>query len=140
MRLNIANIFCCFSLLVVCICNNNNGCDAFGLGSSSNNNKMPVTTSTNASSSRQNFLAVVMAAAVATPVIAIASPTAAWAAKEEVKKGSKDDPAVQAKMSVCVYECTKPKGSEQMTRVECIKKCKTELITSKRAPVAAPVE
>lgn len=130
MKLNIANIFC---LLVVCICYNN-GCDAFGLGG---NSKMPVastsssTTSTTTVLSRQSFLANVVMAAVATTTTAVvASPTAVWA-KEEVKKGSKDDPAVQAKMSVCVYECTKPKGSEQMTRVECLKKCKKECVTAK---------
>jgi hypothetical protein len=46
-------------------------------------------------------------------------------------KGTKADPAFQACLSECVYECTKPKGMEQKTRSECIPECKVKCATSK---------
>ena len=46
-------------------------------------------------------------------------------------KGTKADPAFQACLSQCVYECTKPKGSEQKSRAECLPECKTKCASTK---------
>ena len=46
-------------------------------------------------------------------------------------KGTKADPAFQACLGECVYECTKPKGMEQKSRAECIPECKVKCATSK---------
>mmetsp|Transcript_1696 Transcript_1696/g.2418 ORF Transcript_1696/g.2418 Transcript_1696/m.2418 type:complete len:137 (+) Transcript_1696:158-568(+) len=46
-------------------------------------------------------------------------------------KGTKADPAYQACLSKCVFECTKPKGDEQKSRAECIPECKQKCATSK---------
>lgn len=47
-------------------------------------------------------------------------------------KGTKNDPAYQACLSQCIFECTKPKGDEQKTRSECIPECKTKCATNKQ--------
>ena len=47
-------------------------------------------------------------------------------------KGTKDDPAYQACLSKCIFECTKPKGDEQKSRAECIPECKQKCATSKQ--------
>lgn len=65
-------------------------------------------------------------------VLALA-PTAALAASAEALKGTKDDPAFQACLSKCVYECTKPKGGEeQRGRSECLSECRQKCATSKQ--------
>jgi hypothetical protein len=110
------------SLLVACF-----SCDAFGFKSANSNNKMPV--SSTPTTSRQNFLAA-MAGGLLTASV-LASPAPVWAKEAEYTKGSKNDPDVQAKLSVCMYECTKPKGSEQKTRAECIVECKQKCITAR---------
>jgi len=46
-------------------------------------------------------------------------------------KGTKKDPEYQACISLCVYECTKPKGDEQKTRMECLPGCKAKCATTK---------
>jgi hypothetical protein len=46
-------------------------------------------------------------------------------------KGTKADPAFQACLSTCLYECTKPKGSEQKSRAECIPECKAKCASTK---------
>ncbi|KAL7540142.1 hypothetical protein ACHAWF_006607 [Thalassiosira exigua] len=46
-------------------------------------------------------------------------------------KGTKADPAFQACLSQCVYECTKPKGAEQKSRAECLPECKSKCATTK---------
>ena len=46
-------------------------------------------------------------------------------------KGTKSDPKYQACLSTCLYECTKPKGTEQKSRGECIPECKQKCATSK---------
>jgi hypothetical protein len=46
-------------------------------------------------------------------------------------KGTKQDPAYQACLSKCVYDCTKPKGDEQKTRSECLPECKVKCATNK---------
>jgi len=110
-------------LLVACFSS-----DALGFSSvGSNNNKTPVATSQ--PTSRQNFLAVVAGGLLTTA--AVATPAPVWAKEEAFTKGSKNDPDVQAKLSVCMYECTKPKGAEQKSRAECLPECKAKCITSK---------
>lgn len=56
-------------------------------------------------------------------------PSPVWA-KDGVK-GTKDDPAFQACLSKCIYDCTKPKGSEQKSRSECLPDCKQQCATTK---------
>ncbi len=46
-------------------------------------------------------------------------------------KGTKNDPAYQACLSKCIFECTKPKGDEQKSRAECLPECKQKCATSK---------
>ncbi len=46
-------------------------------------------------------------------------------------KGTKQDPAYQACLSTCIFECTKPKGDEQKSRAECIPECKKKCATTK---------
>ena len=110
-------------LLVACFSR-----DAFGFSSAgSSNNKTPVATSQ--PTSRQNFLAVMAGGLLATA--AVVTPAPVWAKEEAFTKGSKNDPDVQAKLSLCMYECTKPKGAEQKSRAECLPECKTKCITAK---------
>jgi hypothetical protein len=52
-----------------------------------------------------------------------------WA--KEGAKGTKEDPAFQACLSQCMYDCTKPKGSEQKSRSECLPECKQQCATNK---------
>lgn len=60
------------------------------------------------------------------------TPTVALAAKEDpALKGTKKDPAYEACLSQCIYECTKPKGMEQKTRAQCIPECKSQCATTK---------
>jgi len=47
-------------------------------------------------------------------------------------KGTKQDPAYEACLSSCLYECTKPKGDEQKTRAECRGECKQKCATTKQ--------
>lgn len=110
-------------LLVACFSN------ASGFSSTgNNNNKMPVQTAQ--PTSRQNFLAIMAGGLLTTA--AVAAPTPVWAKEQETyTKGSKNDPEVQAKLSVCMYECTKPKGAEQKSRAECLPECKAKCITAK---------
>ncbi|KAG7342972.1 hypothetical protein IV203_020917 [Nitzschia inconspicua] len=76
---------------------------------------------TKPSISRQNFLAVT--AGVLS--VGLASDMA-WAKDADAIKGTKDDPAFQTCLSQCMYECTKPKGSEQKSRKECLPDCKKQ--------------
>lgn len=58
--------------------------------------------------------------------------TPAWAAKDDpALKGTKKDPAFEACLSTCMYECTKPKGYEQKTRQECLPECKSKCAETK---------
>eukprot|EP00560_Eucampia_antarctica_P000462 CAMPEP_0197833002 /NCGR_PEP_ID=MMETSP1437-20131217/17229_1 /TAXON_ID=49252 ORGANISM="Eucampia antarctica, Strain CCMP1452" /NCGR_SAMPLE_ID=MMETSP1437 /ASSEMBLY_ACC=CAM_ASM_001096 /LENGTH=120 /DNA_ID=CAMNT_0043436721 /DNA_START=209 /DNA_END=571 /DNA_ORIENTATION=+ len=68
--------------------------------------------------------------AAITGVVMTSSP--AYAKDVDPKlKGTKEDPGYQNCISKCVYECTKPKGDEQKTRLECIPDCKKECATNK---------
>ena len=122
--INGTQVLLAVSLLMACVCWN---CDAFGLNAANNSAKVSSTPTT----SRQNFLAAMAGGLLTTATLT--SPAPVWAKDDggSYTKGSKNDPAVQAKLSVCMYECTKPKGSEQMSRAECLPKCKKECITSK---------
>eukprot|EP00569_Conticribra_weissflogii_P007255 CAMPEP_0171328014 /NCGR_PEP_ID=MMETSP0878-20121228/390_1 /TAXON_ID=67004 /ORGANISM="Thalassiosira weissflogii, Strain CCMP1336" /LENGTH=128 /DNA_ID=CAMNT_0011827833 /DNA_START=52 /DNA_END=438 /DNA_ORIENTATION=- len=57
--------------------------------------------------------------------------TPAFAKDDPSKKGTKADPEFQACLSQCMYECTKPKGSEQRSRAECLPDCKKKCATTK---------
>jgi hypothetical protein len=52
-------------------------------------------------------------------------------AKDENAKGTKQDPAFEACLSNCMYNCLKPKGLEQKSRSECLPECKAKCATTK---------
>jgi hypothetical protein len=60
-----------------------------------------------------------------------ASPAYAKGEVDPAVKGTKKDPAYEACVSKCLYECTKPKGDEQKSRAECIPECKKTCATTK---------
>ena len=90
--------------------------------SSSNHNQQH-----NKATTRADFLQHVGA------VTAAAWATPAWAAgsSDPSLKGTKKDPAYEACVSKCMYECTKPKVEEQKTRQECLPECKKKCATTK---------
>mmetsp|Transcript_521 Transcript_521/g.914 ORF Transcript_521/g.914 Transcript_521/m.914 type:complete len:136 (+) Transcript_521:42-449(+) len=56
----------------------------------------------------------------------------AWAKGDDASlKGTKADPKYTNCVSTCIFECTKEKGVEQKTRVECLPGCKEKCATSK---------
>jgi hypothetical protein len=65
------------------------------------------------------------------PLSSIDVPRAHAKDVDPALKGTKADPAFQGCLSECVYECTKPKGTEQKSRAECIPECKVKCATSK---------
>ena len=72
----------------------------------------------------------IFAAGVTAAVSEPSSP--AYAAEvDPALKGTKKDPAYEACVSKCLYECTKPKGEEQKSRAECIPECKKKCATTK---------
>jgi hypothetical protein len=61
------------------------------------------------------------------------APVPALAKDDDVaKKGTKDDPLYQTCLSLCMYECTKPKGEETKLRKECLPECKQKCATTKQ--------
>jgi hypothetical protein len=52
-------------------------------------------------------------------------------AADDSLKGTKKDPAFEACLGKCMYECTKPKGSEQKSRAVCLPECKKSCATTK---------
>ena len=84
---------------------------------------------------RSNFLAVMAAgttaSVLATPAFAKDDPS--------LLKGTKKDPAFEACLSKCMYDCTKPKGNEQKSRSECLPECKTQCATTKTQLLKGPV-
>ncbi len=82
------------------------------------------------SSSRRRVLAISLLLPLVSSIVDVPS---AHAAKDvdPALKGTKSDPAFQGCLSECVYECTKPKGTEQKSRAECIPECKAKCATSK---------
>jgi len=83
-------------------------------------------TNSNHEISRRNSL--FKTAAVITTI-----PLPAFAAKEvdPAVKGTKKDPSYEACVSQCMYDCTKPKGTEQKSRQECLPECKKQCATTK---------
>jgi hypothetical protein len=93
--------------------------------------------------SRKNFLAIMAggltAGAIGTTIesdgVDVGRPmkmmSSAWAKDITSTKGTKEDPAFQACLSQCMYDCTKPKGQEQKTRSECLPECKQKCATNK---------
>jgi hypothetical protein len=78
---------------------------------------------------RASFLSLSLATVGWT--FSVAAP--AFAASEDLKKkGTKQDPAFEACISQCMYECTKPKGIEQKSRAECLPECKQQCATTKQ--------
>ena len=71
------------------------------------------------------------------------APAAHAATVDPALKGTKNDPAFQACLSQCMYDCTKPKGAEQKSRTECLPECKQKCATTKAqllkgTPVVVP--
>ena len=93
--------------------------------------------------SRQNFLSIVAGGLTATAIgtkvdgngtergNSMTLMSSAWAKDAAITKGTKEDPAFQACLSQCMYDCTKPKGVEQKTRSECLPECKQQCATTK---------
>ena len=76
--------------------------------------------------SRESFLWTSIAAAAGAAMPASAKEI------DPALKGTKKDPAYEACVSACLYDCTKPKGSEQKSRQECIPECKKKCATTKQ--------
>mmetsp|Transcript_1662 Transcript_1662/g.2374 ORF Transcript_1662/g.2374 Transcript_1662/m.2374 type:complete len:128 (+) Transcript_1662:53-436(+) len=68
---------------------------------------------------------------VGTAAVLLTSSSPASAKDSGTSKGSKQDPAFEACLSKCIYDCTKPKGDEQKSRTECIPECKKQCATTK---------
>lgn len=87
--------------------------------------------SSSSSSSRTDFLQAsfsAVTAAAATALLPKSLP--AVAAADPTLKGTKKDPAYESCVGKCMYECTKPKGAEQKTRMECLPGCKKQCATT----------
>jgi hypothetical protein len=101
--------------------------------STTSSSSTPISTSSSSSSSttvdRGAFLASTATSCVA--LLLYGNLPALAKEVDPAVKGTKADPAFQACLSVCVYECTKPKGMEQKSRAECIPECKVKCATSK---------
>eukprot|EP00581_Thalassiosira_minuscula_P007314 CAMPEP_0183702918 /NCGR_PEP_ID=MMETSP0737-20130205/860_1 /TAXON_ID=385413 /ORGANISM="Thalassiosira miniscula, Strain CCMP1093" /LENGTH=134 /DNA_ID=CAMNT_0025929601 /DNA_START=57 /DNA_END=461 /DNA_ORIENTATION=+ len=103
---------------------------AIATGYSTSKSNQPVARSTSSSEpiNRSTFLA----AASASCLTFLSTPQLAFAKEiDPALKGTKADPEFQACLSQCVYECTKPKGSEQKSRAECLPECKSKCATTK---------
>jgi hypothetical protein len=84
--------------------------------------------------SRARFLSTFAAAVVSTAVGVAGSALPADAADTKIDpavKGTKKDPGYESCVSQCMYECTKPKGNEQMSRTQCLPGCKKQCATTK---------
>jgi hypothetical protein len=68
----------------------------------------------------------------ASALVIASRPSPAFAGDDSSLKGTKTDPKFQACLSLCMYECTKPKGSEQRSRSECLPECKQKCATTKQ--------
>mmetsp|Transcript_31887 Transcript_31887/g.47395 ORF Transcript_31887/g.47395 Transcript_31887/m.47395 type:complete len:137 (-) Transcript_31887:191-601(-) len=92
------------------------------------------TTQLNALSSRRDFMKNGAGFAAAASATLLFPLQAAQAAKpvDPTLKGTKDDPEYQACVSQCMYDCTKPKGMEQKSRLECLPECKQKCATTKQ--------
>lgn len=78
-----------------------------------------------------NLASSIFAAGVTAAASGSSSPAYAASEVDPALKGTKKDPAYEACVSKCLYECTKPKGEEQKSRAECIPECKKKCATTK---------
>jgi hypothetical protein len=72
--------------------------------------------------SRQRFLSVVVGGLLSGSAGAILTS----GSKSPVPAACAAAPVNEACLSKCLYECTKPKGSEQKSRAECLPECKKQ--------------
>ena len=103
----------------------------------------PQSSSQNKPMNRLTFLQKsITATTLATTAISTNINSAAYAKEiDPAVKGTKADPAYQACLSKCVFECTKPKGDEQKSRAECIPECKQKCATSKeQLMIGTPIQ
>lgn len=129
------------------------GSDAFSTLSSSPSSSPPfwstTTTTTTTTTpqhtqlpeqSRSDFLTHLASIGFVATTATLLNPAAAAAASASTfantdttttVKGTKKDPAYEACISKCMYECTKPKGQEQKSRAECLPDCKKQCATTK---------
>ena len=80
---------------------------------------------------RGTFLSIASTSCLLLPFITTYPDPAHAKDVDPALKGTKADPAFQACLGQCMYECTKPKGSEQRSRAECLPECKSKCATSK---------
>lgn len=101
-----------------------------GITSGYSSPKIPTQKSTTSKPiiNRHTFLAT-----TSTACLTFLSSQSAIAKEVDPKlKGTKEDPAYQACLGQCIYDCTKPKGMEQKSRAECIPECKSKCATTKQ--------
>ena len=92
----------------------------------------PTTSSNSKCMDRISFLQTACTGLATVSVAAFSPPNPAFAKSvDPAVKGTKSDPAFESCLSVCVFECTKPKGEEQKTRKECYPECKKKCATTK---------
>ena len=100
------------------------GANGFGVQNSQTENR-PADASV---MTRSNFVA----ALVGGLALGTCTNSPAWAKDvDPALKGTKKDPAFEACLSQCMYDCTKPKGAEQKSRAECLPECKQQCATNK---------
>jgi hypothetical protein len=82
---------------------------------------------------RSEFINTIMVATTTTITMTTLLPVNGASAKDDLAatKGTKADPAFQSCVSLCMYECTKPKADEQKSRQECLPECKAKCATTK---------
>ena len=97
-------------------------CHAFGIGHTDRSEVKAVV-----QLDRSNFLNILTAGVTAT----VCGVSPATAKDDDTLKGTKKDPTFENCLSTCMYECTKPKGSEQKSRKECLPECKQQCATNK---------
>jgi hypothetical protein len=113
------------------------GCNSVGRlrslrdGSSSSISNSNTSLAAKTELSRTLFLSDALA--LASFIAVVSPPNPAFAADDSAaKKGTKEDPKFQACLSLCMYDCTKPKGVEQRSRSECLPECKQKCATTKQ--------
>lgn len=97
-------------------------CNGFGVGDKPSSPQISTSTM-----SRSNFLAAVVGGVA----VSTCGAAPSWAKDDPSIKGTKKDPAFEACLSQYMYDCTKPKGAEQKSRVECLSECKKQCATNK---------
>jgi hypothetical protein len=104
-------------------------------------NHILTTTTEETSQTRTKFLQkcrrTMMMMTGSVPIVAAVVPFRVNAAVADTDaaaalKGTKKDPAYEACLSQCMYDCTKPKGVEQKSRSVCLPECKVQCATTKQ--------